>query len=523
MIAVRFFPFAQRERYLKALFFFSLMWLLPGFGGVSSAVASESTAHSEGEFGPIHDWPIIPTAMMLMPDGRVFAYGSNTNGTQGGKMHYVIWDPSMGTGMDAFEVLPNTTDTDIFCAGQAHIPGSGQALILGGDARVNNIRNYANNDVNIFDPATDTLMRQTQSMAFKRWYATAVTLPNGEHAVLGGRNDRFYKGTKKIPATEATFSPIPEVRAVDGSWRTLSSASSDYAYGALGAASWFYPRAWVNPQGILFILAPDGKMYNLDTSGDGVLMKYSTKIEPSQASLSSVMYAPGKILTIRKYRKAVIIDLNDPVKPAVSAAGYLAKDRQFGTATVLANGRVWVNGGSSTGNDLAGAALDTELWDPDTNTWKTVASAATARLYHSASLLLLDGTVITGGGGAQGPLTQLNGEIYYPPYLFKTDGSGEFALRPDIIDAPTTRVSWDQQFSVEASESIARVTLVRAGAVTHAFNHETRFFDLPVSEAANIVMVQSPASPNLAPPGYYLLFVWNASGVPSIARIIQIG
>ncbi|WP_255251888.1 galactose oxidase-like domain-containing protein [Nitrosomonas ureae] len=254
-----------------------------------------------------------------------------------------------------------------------------------------------------------------------------------------------------------------------------------------------------------------------------MLTKYSNKIEPSQASLSSVMYAPGKVLAIRKYRKAVIVDLNDPVKPAVFAAGYLAKDRQFGTATVLANGQVWVNGGSSTGNDLVGAALDTELWDPDTNTWKTVASAATARLYHSASLLLLDGTVITGGGGAQGPLTQLNGEIYYPPYLFKTDGSGEFALRPDIIDAPTTLVNWDQQFSVEASESIARVTLVRAGAVTHAFNQETRFFDLPVSETANIVTVQSPASPNLAPPGFYLLFVWNASGVPSIARIIQLG
>lgn len=264
-------------------------------------------------------------------------------------------------------------------------------------------------------------------------------------------------------------------------------------------------------------------MYNLNTSGDGVLTKYSNKIQPSQASLSSVMFAPGKILTIRKGRKAFVVDLNNPVKPIVSAAGLLAKDRQYGTATVLANGQVWANGGSSTGNDLTGAALESELWDPGTNTWKTTASAATARLYHSTSLLLPDGTVITGGGGAQGPLTQLNGEIYYPPYLFKTDESGEFALRPEIIDAPTTQISWNQEFSVEASESIARVTLVRAGAVTHAFDQETRFFDLPVSQAGNIVTVQSPASPNLAPPGHYLLFVWNASGVPSVARIIQIG
>ncbi|MBY0473656.1 MAG: DUF1929 domain-containing protein [Nitrosomonas sp.] len=523
MITVRHLPFAQRGRHLIVLFFFSLVLLVSDFRGASFAVAAGPEAKIKGEFGPLHDWPIIPIAMMLMPDGRVFAYGTNTNGAQGSKMHYAIWDPSLGTGVDAFEVLPNTTETDIFCAGQAHIPASGQALILGGDALVNNRRNYANSDVNIFDPATDALIRQTQSMGFKRWYATAVTLPNGEHVVLGGRNDRFFKGTKTVPATVATYSPIPEVRAADGSWRTLTSAASDYAYGALGASSWFYPRAWVNPQGNLFILAHNGYMYNLNTSGDGVLTKYSNKIQSSQASLSSVMFAPGKILTIRKDRKAIVVDLNNAVKPIVSAAGFLAKDRQYGTATVLANGQVWVNGGSSTGNDLEGAALESELWDPGTNTWKTTASAATARLYHSASLLLPDGTVITGGGGAQGPLTQLNGEIYYPPYLFKTDESGEFALRPEIIDAPITQISWNQEFSVEASEDITRVTLVRAGAVTHTFDQETRFFDLPVAQAGSIVTVQSPVSPNLAPPGHYLLFVWNASGVPSVARIIQMG
>ncbi|WP_242447179.1 galactose oxidase-like domain-containing protein [Nitrosomonas supralitoralis] len=523
MMTVRGLSVAQRGRYFIFFCLFSVVLLALSFRGASIAMAAGPEAHIKGEFGPLHNWPIIPIAMMLMPDGRVFAYGTNPSGVQGAKMYFAIWDPSMGTGIDAFDVLPNTTETDIFCAGQAHIPGTGEALIIGGDGRVNNIRNYAVNDVNIFDPSTDTLVRQTQSMAFKRWYATAVTLPNGEHIVLGGRNDRLFKGSKTAPATEATYSSTPEVRATDGNWRTLTSATSDYAYGALGASSWFYPRAWVNPQGDLFILAHNGNMYNLNTSGDGVLSKYTNKIQASKASLSSVMFAPGKILTIRKDRKAIVVDLNNPVKPIVSGAGFLAKDRLYGTATVLANGHVWVNGGSSTGNDLAGAALDTELWNPVTNTWKATASAATARLYHSASLLLPDGTVITGGGGAAGPLTQLNGEIYYPPYLFKTDGSGELAPRPDINDAPATPISWDQQFSIEASESIARVTLVRVGAATHAFNQETRFFDLPFLAEGNIVTVQSPASPNLAPPGHYLLFVWNASGVPSTARFIQIG
>ena len=485
--------------------------------GIVPVMAGGPEAHLRGEFGPLHKWPIIPIAVMLMPDGRIFAYGTDTDGDQGAKMHYAIWNPAVGIGSSAFEVLPNTTDTDIFCAAQTFIPATGQALILGGDAKVNNIRNYANNNVNIFDPDTDSLTRQTQSMVFKRWYATAVTLPNGSHVVMGGRDKKPYGGA------DGTYASTPEIRAANGSWRALSSATSEAAFGELGGAAWVYPRAWVNPWGGVFILGHNGAMYKLQTAGTGTITKYTTKILNSLAVLPSIMFAPGKILSIRMDRVAVVVDINGTGEPVVSSAGILAKDRQQGTATVLADGRVWVNGGSSTGNTLKGAALDSELWDPKTNKWTTAASAATARLYHSTSILLPDGTVFTGGGGAPGPLKQLNGEIYYPPYLYKKDGSGQFAPRPKITDAPTTMIGWNQEFSVQANESIIRVTLVRAGASTHTFNQETRFFDLPLSQAGNIVTVKSPATSNIALPGTYLLFVWNTKGIPSVAKIINIG
>jgi hypothetical protein len=35
------------------------------------------------------------------------------------------------------------------------------------------------------------------------------------------------------------------------------------------------------------------------------------------------------------------------------------------------------------------------------------------RLYHSTALLLPDGSVLTAGGGAPGPVKNLNAEIYY--------------------------------------------------------------------------------------------------------------
>jgi len=34
--------------------------------------------------------------------------------------------------------------------------------------------------------------------------------------------------------------------------------------------------------------------------------------------------------------------------------------------------------------------------------------------------------------------------------------------------------------------------------------------------------VQSPANSNLAPPGHYPLFIVDANGVPSVAKIVRI-
>lgn len=512
--------------HLKYFLSITLVLFLFIHGNIIPVVAAASHAHQKGKFGALHNWPIIPIAMMLIPDGRVLAYGTDTTGAQIGNLLYVIWDPSLGIGSNAFETLPNITSTDIYCAGQALIPDTGHGLFLGGESKLNTIKNYAHNNVNIFDPATNTLTHQSDSMAFKRWYSTAVTLPNGEHVVLGGRDSRKFSGTKTIPSTEATYSPTPEVRATNGHWRSLSSAISDDAYGGLGGGgfAWFYPRAWVNPQGNLFILGHDGAMYKLRTPGTGTLSKYASTIAPSLTSLPSIMFAPGRILSVRNNRTALIVNITGSGEPVVSAGGTLAKDRQYSNATVLANGMVWINGGSSTGNDLVGAALDSELWNPNTGIWKTTASAATPRLYHSTALLLPDGSVITGGGGTPGPLIQLNGEIYYPPYLFKADGSGDFAPRPVIVDVPTTIISWNQQFSIEATQNIFRVTLVRIGATTHAFNNETRFFNLPTPQkGSKLVTVRSPASANVAPPGFYMLFVWDIDGTPSVARIVQIG
>jgi hypothetical protein len=471
---------------------------------------------SVGRFGESFDWPVVSMHLALLPDGRVMSFGSTTDGRQGAMLHYNVWDPTQGTGPSSMLLLPNTTPTDISCAGQTLLPATGELLIVGGDRTVDGQRNHANGDVNLFDAGSNTLTRQVQPMAYQLWYATAVTTGSGDQVVLGGMVDRTFTAPVVVyPA----FSP--EIFRTGTGWRTLSGATSEEAFAA-GNEGWYYPRAWLAPNGRIFMLAHNGKMFDVSVSGAGQTQVLRGDAGLSTNKLPSVMFEPGRILSVRTDRRAVVVDIRGE-EPAVTPTDDPSWDRQYGSATLLADGKVWVNGGSNTGNDLAGVALHSELWDPATGRWTTAASAAKPRLYHSASLLLPDATVLTSGGGVPGPVTNLNAEIYYPPYLFRPGAAGELAPRPSIAAAPTV-VQFGQEFQVEMADtqSVGRVTLVRAGSATHSFNGDQRLIEMKVVQDGKQLHLEAPAQPELAPPGFYLLFAFDAKGVPSIARMIRL-
>jgi hypothetical protein len=188
----------------------------------------------------------------------------------------------------------------------------------------------------------------------------------------------------------------------------------------------------------------------------------------------------------------------------------------------MADGKVLVNGGSYTRNELINVAYHNEIWDPKTGKWTRGAIAAKPRLYHSSALLLMDGTVLTGGGGAPGPVINLNSEIFYPPYLFKKDGSGQLAPRPVISSAPD-RVTWGQNFGVTVEGTVKRATWLRFGSSTHNFNADQRFLEAEFRQDGNVVTVTAPSNARVAPPGHYMLFVFDPAGVPSEAKAIKIG
>jgi hypothetical protein len=196
--------------------------------------------------------------------------------------------------------------------------------------------------------------------------------------------------------------------------------------------------------------------------------------------------------------------------------------RTYHTMVLLPDGNVLVTNGGQTTNviDAGTAVRQAEMWSPATQHFSRLASMLTPRLYHSTALLLPDGRVLVSGGGrftdGNAPTDQLSAEIYSPPYLFN-------GARPVISSAPGT-IQYATHFSLTTPDAsqITSAALIRLGAVTHAFDQNQRYVPLTFQQTTGGLTVQSPSSANLAPPGYYMLFIGNSNGVPSVASMIKV-
>lgn len=479
-----------------------------------------ASAHVRGVFGAAMSWPIIPIHAALLPDGRILNYGTNELGQQGGQFIYDVWDSSLGAGSGSHLVLPNTTGTDLFCSGQSVLPASGNVLLTGGDTTIEGVRNYSEYATNIFfprrAPSESDRIAPEQPMTYARWYPTVVPLASGDKLIVGGR---------EAPNVAAT---TPELFSLASGWRTLPGAASSAAFGN-DSAHWWYPRAFQMPDEAnkhkVFVLTHRGQMFLLDVTangGSGSIIQLAKTTAASNKMLPTVMFAPDKLLSLRGNRKAVVVTLNRG-NPWTAATSSVSQIRYWANATVLPDGQVLVTGGSASANKLTGVAYANEIWNPVTGRWTLGAEATKSRLYHSIALLLPDGSVLTGGGGAPGPVKNLNAEIYYPPYLY--DSSGNPAPRPSLLAAPQAlNLELQSQFSatVGTGDQIGRVTLLHTGSVTHAVDVEQRFEQLNFSQSGSTLTISTPKNRNYTIPGYYMLFIFNTAGVPGVAKIIKV-
>jgi hypothetical protein len=208
--------------------------------------------------------------------------------------------------------------------------------------------------------------------------------------------------------------------------------------------------------------------------------------------------------------------------PSWRTVASMAFPRAYHVLTMLPDGNVLVTGGGRTTGqaDIANAVYQAELWSPTTETWTTLSSAQAPRLYHGTALLMPDARVLVSGGGRGfgviAASDQLNAEWFSPPYLFK-------GARPTITSAPA-QLPYNQAFNIQTPDaaSISKVVLISLGSMTHAFNMNQRYVTLASTAGGGSLSVTAPANANLAPPGYYMLFIVNTNGVPSVASIVRV-
>lgn len=459
---------------------------------LSSAITMAAPPNAEqGLWSAPEPMPLVAIHVTLMPNGKLLLLSRT-------RQPYV-WDP---TDPNSFRQVP--TPTNLFCAGHT-LMADGRVFVVGG-----HVDEYTGlPDANIFDPATETWSRLPDMLA-ARWYPTATMLPNGEILVLGGT------------ISPQVYAVTPEIWTGSG-WRRLTG-------NAVPRPLPYYPRMFVAPNGKTFFAGEWKDTRYFDPSGDGRWEQVIPRVkEITRDYGSAVMYEPGKIIYIGggghrldrdqlPENTAEIIDLNQ-ASPRWSLTGSMAFRRRHMNATLLPDGQILATGGtSSKGFNVATEAVHAaEMWNPETGRWSVMASSAIDRVYHSSALLLPDGRVLlTGSGEGGGGVNQRTYEFYSPPYLFR-------GARPTITSAPST-VSYGQTFQVQTPDAanIAKVTLIRLGSVTHAFDESQRFMRLDFTASAGQLSVRAPANANLAQPGPHMLFILNGQGVPSVARFVLI-
>jgi plastocyanin len=366
------------------------------------------------------------------------------------------------------------------------------------NAFVGNVRAF------LFDPPTNT-WSQTGSTADSRFYSTTLTMGDGRALTL------FGSAAKTIeiydPGAATWSAPL-----------ALPAAMNHHQ---------FYPWTYLLPDGRLFIAGPHVPTQRFDFMAPAGVESFptiggdrSTTGEKGSSVLLILRppdYKPiayimgGNTPTTQKTAEQIDLSAPGPVWTALPDLN-VPRSEQF-TATLLPDGRVFLAGGVSGGADGGPC----EIFDPRNPGagWALGPNMKFVRTYHSSFILLSDGSVL-GGGDPRVAGVPTAHERFFPEYFD--------ALRPTITGAPAT-INYGASFTINTPTppDVTEVVLLRPGAVTHGYNMSQRGIELVIAgTGAGTLDVEAPPNANLAPPGWYLLFILNSSRVPSEGRWIRL-
>lgn len=495
-----------------------------------------------------------------------------------------IWDPATGKARYTKDLLRN-----LFCSHHAFLP-DGQLLVASGQFPLPLLPKSlipfrllapgADADLHLFDPVSET-WRRLPDMQKGRWYPTCVTVPDGRVFItsgtngyatspglgrglqntwefadasgpVGGRHDTHFFWFHLYPFQHVLTNGLVFTHAdratrlfdpVSGQWTRVAPSSAALGDGP-GITVWPYSRTgpgpgtsvllplhptlqdgrWVYPRGSVMILGGGG------AEGEP---------EPNITNEAHDLHANTPAT-----RNAEIIDLGAD-RPNWRETTPMANGRVMPDSAILPDGKVLVVGGGRYGKsggllahfasvDMAGEpdkgamdpVLEPELFDPATETWRTLCRKPIGRLYHTTAMLLPDARVLVAGhdGSLNMPpydRSRYELEIFSPPYLFAPDGS--LATRPVISRVPES-LRYGQELEITVSEHTASAALLAPSALTHQINPGQRYVGLGINgqSASGELRLGAPTDKKVTPPGWYLLFIVGDSGTPSVGSWIHL-
>ncbi|MEU1039041.1 galactose oxidase-like domain-containing protein [Streptomyces sp. NPDC005551] len=481
-------------------------------------------------------WDVLPTRnpvrsmhSVVLNNGKVLLIAGSGNSEEAfgaGTFTSAVYDPVGGT----YKVVP--TPKDMFCAGHVQL-SDGRVLVMSGNkaypvAGGHGYEGYR--DSYLFDPVTETYSR-TNDMNDGHWYPSATVLGNGDVLSFGGLRE---DSTGSVAAERWSDA--------ERRWQPLWKVNQTWSYWGL------YPSMILMQDGRLFYSGSHvfgngtpgtgSAVYDYDANTTTAVPGLRNKDERDQSA--SVLLPPAqdqRVLTLGggnidsnpdANRLTDIIDLKS-ADPAYVAGPQIpqgkvdlgngraeqtgAQGKMYVSAVLLPDGKVLETGGAL--HNRADPVYESSIFDPATSAFDPVAPDPEERGYHSSAFLLPDGRVMTTGDNPGNGTWNHDVSVYTPPYLLK-------GPRPAITSVIDKEWVYGDTQRITVDRPVARAELIRPAAVTHSSDPNQRFVDLPLSVDGNNVDLNVTSNPNLAPPGWYMLFAVDANGVPSVAEWVHL-
>lgn len=379
-----------------------------------------------------------------------------------------------------------------------------------------------------FDPFSERY-EKVGDLNAKRWYPSLLGLPDGHVlAVSGldgvgeispGDNEVFDPATRTWTTRPDLFRYFPTYPAI---FQTavpglIFYSGSNAGYGPADQGR--RPGFW-NLDGNTFQPVPGLRDADLmETSG-------SAFAGPIQDQKMIVVGGGGVGESNRSTARIDVIDLRDPRTAHFTPGPDLPAPTRYPNVVQLPDDNLLISNGS---RDYRGKGASDNLlasiYHPGSNTLTPAADPTVGRDYHSEGILLPNGQVMTLGGNSlfsdsadtQPAKFEKRLEIYTPPYLFH-------GARPTITQVPTEAKLGDPiTVTTPDAGTIEKARLIRPSAATHVTDLEQRTIALDITRRGDGTLeLAVPGRATLVPPGYYMLFLVDKAGTPSVAKWVHV-